>query len=332
MQFSDRPIFILGAHKSGTSLLRNLLDGHPELFAVPIETHFPHCMGLPACYPRRMQVVPGDRGKAARMMRMLEIVKGYNGSDDKRADNYLPGRFDQSVFTEHLQRKLTDQGGADDLGHYLDAVMCSLGMAIPEGTRHFVEKSVDNIEHARWLKQLFPQARFLFIVRHPQANLVSFRKFIQRNDRFPSLVQPIRTLEFAFHHAVLYNGTLPDMHLLRYEDLTADPRKVMEEVAGFLQIKWSECLLHPTSMGESWTGNSTTGRAMQGVSAEHLERWRSEIEPVETGLIERSSLSALMPLFGYHIAPKKGFWRMAKGEGFTTYLRNRIYRIFADGS
>ena len=34
------PIFILGCTKSGTTLLRNLFDGHPDLFIIPFETHF----------------------------------------------------------------------------------------------------------------------------------------------------------------------------------------------------------------------------------------------------------------------------------------------------
>ena len=33
------PVFLLGSHKSGSSLLRSLLDGHPELAVLPKETH-----------------------------------------------------------------------------------------------------------------------------------------------------------------------------------------------------------------------------------------------------------------------------------------------------
>jgi len=33
------PIFLLGSHKSETSLLRALLDGHKDLFVFPTETH-----------------------------------------------------------------------------------------------------------------------------------------------------------------------------------------------------------------------------------------------------------------------------------------------------
>src|SRR5690606_37795143 len=37
----DRPVFICGHHRSGTTLLQELLDGHPELLVLPSEgTYF----------------------------------------------------------------------------------------------------------------------------------------------------------------------------------------------------------------------------------------------------------------------------------------------------
>ena len=41
-----KPIFILGAHKSGTSYLRALLDGHPDLYVVPLEAHYFQHLGF----------------------------------------------------------------------------------------------------------------------------------------------------------------------------------------------------------------------------------------------------------------------------------------------
>src|SRR5262245_11380068 len=36
-----RPVFICGHHRSGTTLLQNLLDGHPQLLSLPSEgTYF----------------------------------------------------------------------------------------------------------------------------------------------------------------------------------------------------------------------------------------------------------------------------------------------------
>ena len=39
-ELRDSPVFIAGHPKSGTSLLRSVLDSHPELVAYPEETSF----------------------------------------------------------------------------------------------------------------------------------------------------------------------------------------------------------------------------------------------------------------------------------------------------
>jgi hypothetical protein len=40
VELRDRPVFICGHPRSGISLLRNLLDGHPQLVVYPEETSF----------------------------------------------------------------------------------------------------------------------------------------------------------------------------------------------------------------------------------------------------------------------------------------------------
>ena len=39
VSLNDKKIFVFGSMKSGTSLLLNLLDGHPELACLPVDAH-----------------------------------------------------------------------------------------------------------------------------------------------------------------------------------------------------------------------------------------------------------------------------------------------------
>src|SRR5471032_2795610 len=40
LKLSQRRVYICGVHRSGTTLLRNLLDGHPELLVLPSEGRY----------------------------------------------------------------------------------------------------------------------------------------------------------------------------------------------------------------------------------------------------------------------------------------------------
>ena len=55
IDMNQKPIFIFGPHKSGTSLLRSLLDGHPDLFSIPIESHVFSGMGMGIRYEKKKQ-------------------------------------------------------------------------------------------------------------------------------------------------------------------------------------------------------------------------------------------------------------------------------------
>jgi hypothetical protein len=329
---SRGPVFILGAHKSGTTLLRNLLDGHPGIHAVPMEVHYSYVQGLATLYPRRMALSGRGAERHKRITRMLEVMGTYHEHGDERADAHLQGRFNLLAAERHLLDRIGADAGADDLGHYVDGISVGLGLPLRHPEQIIVEKSVDHMEHAFWLRSLFPEARFIFVVRDPYANLASFRRFVAKGSRFPSLIQPLRTLEFAFHFASLYRDSLPGCRLVRYEDLVSDPEGIMSDLATFMGIPWHPLLLEPTTLGRSWAGNSSTGRSFKGVAPVGKGEERKDVRPVESLLIGRSSLSLRMAEFGYSPMPYMNAFLPERGESFKTYLRNRLYRIYADGA
>jgi hypothetical protein len=52
------PVFILGNLKSGTTLVQALLDGHPELFVIPVELKFFKFVRGPSLPPGNMPPPP----------------------------------------------------------------------------------------------------------------------------------------------------------------------------------------------------------------------------------------------------------------------------------
>ncbi len=172
------PIFILGAHKSGTSLLRSLLDGHPDLFVIPLETHVFQAAGYWVDYSlssERPQSKSFDEIKQA----YRDVVSLYNSDTNQVADANLVNRIDIEAFQRTMQPPVEDFKGLIEL--YFKAIYTSLYREnMPPGKR-VVEKSVENAEFAVDLQKLFPDAKFVHIMRNPYANIVALRRTFKGN-------------------------------------------------------------------------------------------------------------------------------------------------------
>ena len=82
---NEHPIFLVGAHKSGTSLLRSILDGHPELFTVPFESHYFQNMHYWVDCNYRMER-PKKLTKEQLIERFVARLKHLNQADDTIGD------------------------------------------------------------------------------------------------------------------------------------------------------------------------------------------------------------------------------------------------------
>ncbi|NJN53428.1 MAG: sulfotransferase [Anaerolineae bacterium] len=254
----NKPIFILGAHKSGSSLLRSLLDGHPSLFTIPLELHMFRAAGYWVDY-RLTESRPSELLLSEASQAYLSIVEQYNARHKPLSDANLVGKFDMEKVREYLCRP---KHSFSELAEgYVHAVHAGLhGMEMPEHLR-IVEKSVENAEFVLDLKAMYPDAKFLHIVRNPYAHLVSLRLMHAQHSgrRFPFLGKLIESLNNSTYHLYRNNRLIRDYMVVRYEDLLIQPMQMMKQVADFLEIEFNDILVMPTSLGQKWQGNSSRG-------------------------------------------------------------------------
>lgn len=323
---NERPIFILGAHKSGSSLVRSLLDGHPELFVVPFETHFFQRSHYWVDYRLRRTRPPRLPCRQTRE-ELIGQVERYNSISDAMSDSNLVNRFDMSRFRQTLTSD--EQLPADRLFlNYIDAIHASLlGHELPADLR-IVEKSVENAEFVLDLQQMFPGAKFIHVLRNPYANLVSLRRHVGRRG-YPFLGPSLASLNNS-HYNLYRNRRLVDEYLiLRYEEIIAEPGRSMRQVADFLGIEYLDCLLEPTSMNRSWSGNSSRGIEFAGISSRNLDLWRDEINALEIHLINRL-FEFLLEEYGYEtLTAGKSRFLPNRGESVRIYLLNRLIPFYS---
>ncbi|MFX0170569.1 MAG: sulfotransferase [Candidatus Hodarchaeota archaeon] len=322
------PIFICGSHKSGTSLLRALLDGHSDLFVIPIEAHIFQYSNHWVDY-RLRRAKPTKRSMNEIKEAYIKIIKEVNEKTTQVADADVTGKLNVSDFINEINKET--KNFKELIIQYFQAIYKSLfGTDLPSNLR-VVEKTVENAEVAEYLKRLFPDAKFIHILRNPYSNLVSLRKseLSRGKQKYPFLFPLLETLENSYYFLYRNMQLLKNDYLvIKYEDLLETPEKIMRQIANHISIEFQDNIMKPTAIGENWAGNSSRGLIFNGINKENAERWKSEMNHLESFYVTRY-FSFVLQDFGYDkFIIKKSNKRRVKGEGLKTYFRNRLIPYF----
>jgi Sulfotransferase family len=227
--FLARPVFVVGYPKSGTTLLLGLLDGHPQLVVVPGETRW------------FTDPEPTLRELHERWIRYLVNPSGQEpfwllGRPDGDGDPYLA--FTARLLAAAEQRDL------------LTALVAAFWTP---GARAWVEKTPLHVFQVDRIRRRFPAARFVHVVRDPQATVAAIRRFARHGWR----TDVDETLGGVTRALVQAREAASDTYLVvRYEDVVAAPERELRRVADFVGVDWSDSLLRPTLAGVPMRANS----------------------------------------------------------------------------
>lgn len=189
-------LFIGGMHRSGTSILHRLLCEHPLASGFADTGVFE------------------DEGQ--HLQSVFPAAASYGG----------PGRF---AFD--LRARLTEASELIIAGNR-DLLLRQWGAYYDLDKTIFLEKSPPNLIRARFFQQLFPDARFVFIVRHPVAVALATRKWLNTS-----------VLELFLHWHVAHVLMLEDLEylnnylVLRYEDFVVDSQSYLDRIYKSLDVE-----------------------------------------------------------------------------------------------
>ena len=322
-----KPIFILGAHKSGTSLLRSLLDGHPSLFSLPMETHpfqLSHHWVDYRFRATRPKLLSVEETKDA----YIKWVEHYNRKSDPLADSDLVKCLNLSVFKDFM--KQDTRSFQELVSQYFQGIYRALHEDTIPAHLRIVEKSVEHAEFAMDLHRLFPDAFFIHIIRNPYSNLVALKNYLRRSTKYfyPFLGKAILALNNSYYFLDKNLRFIDRYLLIRYEDLLQHPRSTMKDIAQFVDVEYLKVLLNPTSAGKTWAGNSSRGIKFSEISAFNLDIWESEINHLEIELVNQNFDFFLEQYHYKKISPQKHWLLPVSWELPHTYLLNRAIKKF----
>ncbi len=285
----QRPIFIVGHPKSGTSLLVSLLDGHPQLVVFPPETHF---FRLVAGRRRLFHGEMGELGPEAVAHYILAHspvgdLRGVRGEGKGGYDLDEQVEFDFEAFAEQVRDRLRTPPHTP--ARALSGIALAFQRVSPrhrelDDLRGWVEKTPDHWQDVEALHRDFPAARFIHVVRDPRDNYASYAK------KHPGLSPHAfaHLWRAALRAAERYAAELGTERyfVLRYEDLLRDPDGMTRRLAAFLGIDYVDELRVPSLFGVSWEGNSMWGDRMSGISTAPIGRYRQWKRPADLGVVE----------------------------------------------
>jgi hypothetical protein len=201
------PVFVLCGGRSGSTLLRFLLDAHPDL-ACPPETS----LSFACTYLANVWSLLAGQ----------PVVPNSQGGPPVIPDSAVAG------IRQSLELMI---------GPYLAR----------RGKNRYCDKSLDASEHADLLLRLFPGVKFICLYRHPMDVIASGMEacpwglrgygFDRYAAAFPGNAVMALAQFWADHAAAILRveERAPDRcHRVRYEDLVADPEAVAEKMFAFL--------------------------------------------------------------------------------------------------
>lgn len=196
MPTGKRFVFIGGLHRSGTSLLHEILKAHPDVSGFSNTG------------------VWEDEGQHLQSVYLPSSAHG------------TVGRFgfdDKAHLTEESPLAVPRSASLlwEQWSQYWDVSRPVL-----------IEKSPPNLIRSRFLQALFPGAQFLMIMRHPVVTTLATQKWAKKQAPGSLLRHWFVCHEFMRADV----RQLRSVHFVFYEALRSDPERVLAEVATFLDL------------------------------------------------------------------------------------------------
>lgn len=246
----DRPIFVVGHPRSGTTLLASMLGRHPDIVSTP-ESLYLNIV--------RFQVAPVlSKGAEA----VLDVIENS------------PMRFlvlDRDV----LQAALKALPVLNEQTVFQTVLECFRAV---DGKPRLLEKTPWHLRGMDDLFEWFPDARIVWIMRDGRACVASLIKVPWAvSDPIVLARQWVRNISIG---RMLRDEKPDQVFMVHYEDLIEDPRPVMEPLLEFLEVDPSDEMfehdreVRTVKPTETWW-KENIGRPLMSNRA---EAWRKELD------------------------------------------------------
>lgn len=290
------PIFIVGPPRSGTSLLSAIIGSHSRIACGPETDLF---RALPLDEAKR--IVAG-KNWPAQAIEKLEEIKYPDGKS-------IATHF--GLTQDQLRRHMSTEPASEE--SIYSAIPAAF--SIMQGKARWAEKTPRHLFYVEDIRRLFPNAKFIRIIRDPRDSIPSVIKNIGLST---SLVG-----EF-YRWTSVYAKTDPFFRsdrgsiTVRYEDLVANTKQEVASICEFLEEEFEPSMLdradadHVRVASETWKSDID-----KKITANNVYGWRSKLDPDVARAASLICYEALKQLkYPDPVKPKKEVAVFPLGENF----------------
>ena len=229
MQQFTGPLFIVGMPRSGTKLLRDLINQHPQVKIPEIESH----------------VIPyfikkfGDPPSFQNADNVNNFIEEF-----KKTSFYWNFKIKNITIDSEQLRRVASSKSWPEIFEYI------LRFYAPSSTeQNFIwgDKTPGYINHITLLSEVFPGAKFIHIIRDPRDYCLSVKKAWGK-----SIYRAAHRWNVTIHNIRKEVEKLKDQYLeVRYEDLLTNPKSTLTKICGFIGCDFNSSMLRLAKPAEN---------------------------------------------------------------------------------
>lgn len=256
----DRPIFLIGMPRSGTTMLQDIMCAHPQVTYITNTMNvYPTCFCAVETIRRKMKLdFEGDRY-------IGDSVSVTAGSPSD-AIAFWGKWFKGDPYSLEYKALTKEDFSEADLQNMYETIKKVIWFS-PEPKKRIFNKLLSPLPHIRLVNEFFPDAKFVYILRDGRMTANSMLKLYHREverqtrihgrkpekvfvpyPRFPKLaeyarqhgVDNIRTTAHLWDDSVTFIDTIKDrlnhFYEIRYEDILVNPIEQLSKIFEFCEL------------------------------------------------------------------------------------------------
>ncbi len=285
---NQEPVFIVGAPRSGTTLLAAMLDAHSKLSCGP-ETHF--FRKLAQVNVRTLIAQKSWPEKALQFVSSIEHTSSLGSAKKFLLNKYQIEPAEVARFLEHR---------SPEVSHILESVTVQYMERM--GKRRWVEKTPDHLEYVATIRLYFPDSPIIRIVRDPRDVALSLTKVPWGVRTVTEALMFLRRLD---DNSASFFATDGNVHTLYYEDLITDPEGTLKSLCNFIGEPFEEGMLDTSRTGKQINSRNAPWKekVSEPVDKSRLEVWREELSETEN-LLAEAIFGDRIAAYGYPVTEK----------------------------